>query len=297
MPADVQPPVAAIPDLLHRWLARQIDAKALAWLDETRLRIAMGAPDRVFFAAYSAAPHHTGKQHLSLMHEDIHAAGIERTGWEQWRVDQAGRALLLLAIDSSDADSYAGRLDRLSTCADLDESIALYQCLPLLPHPRRLHALAAEGARSNMTAVFNAVALRNAYPAEHFDEPTWNQLVLKALFVESPLHAIYGLDRRANGELARMLVDYAHERWAARRRVSPELWWPVGLYADDNMVADLEKVLADADPKQQAAAALALSQSRLPRAADALARRPDLRTAIAEKRLSWRLLAEGVPEI
>jgi hypothetical protein len=292
MPVDVQPPVAATRDLLHRWLARQIDAKALAWLDETRLRIAMGAPDRVFFAAFSAASRHTGKQHLHLTPEDVQAGGAERTDWERWRVDQAGRALLLLAIDSNDADSYAGKLDKLSTCADLDELIALYQSLPLLPHPRRLRALAAEGARSNMTAVFNAVALCNAYPAEHFDDGAWNQLVLKALFVESPLHAIYGLDRRANRPLARMLVDYAHERWAARRRVSPELWRPVGPYADDNMVSDLEKVLADPDPLQQRAAALALSQSSSPRASEALARRADLRAAIAEGRLSWRVFAD-----
>ena len=45
-------------------------------------------------------------------------------------------------------------------------------------------------------------------------------MVLKALFVESTLHPIQGLDARANEALAHMLCDYAHERWAAGRPVS-----------------------------------------------------------------------------
>ncbi|MBA2492530.1 MAG: EboA domain-containing protein [Gammaproteobacteria bacterium] len=281
---------------LHLALARQLDANALAWLDEKRERFASGAPDYAFFAAFSAAPRHTGKQKLCSTPEDQHGIG-DLIDWQAWRVDQAGRALLLLAIDNGDADAYADRLRKLSTYADLDELIALYQSLPLLPHAERLIALAAEGARSNMTEVFNAVALNNAYPAGHFDEASWNQLVLKALFVGSPLHAIYGLDRRANRILARMLVDYAHERWAAARIVSPELWRPVGPFAEDDMVADLERVLEDHDPQQQSAAALALSKSPSPRAREVLARRPDLRAAIIEKRLTWRGLAEAGPVI
>ncbi|MGH8503362.1 MAG: EboA domain-containing protein [Gammaproteobacteria bacterium] len=291
MRAEVQPASPAIRKLLRGWLARRVEAKALAWLDGQHERLAASAPDYIFFAAFSAVPRHTGKLRLSA--EDTQLNDDNRAHWAHWRVDQAGRTLLLLAVDSGDAEAYAGKLQKLSSCADLDELIALYQSLPLLPHRQRLRALAAEGARSNMTAVFNAVALCNAYPAEHFDDGAWNQLVLKALFVESPLHLIEGLDRRANPELARMLVDYAHERWAAKRRVSPELWRPVGPYADDSTVSDLEKVLADPDPLQQRAAALALLQSACPRAAEVLARRADLRAAIAQGRLSWRVLAGG----
>lgn len=297
MPADTQRSAAIIGERLHLALARQLDANALAWLDEKRERIEAGAPDYVFFSAFSAAPRYTGKQPLRLTSEDMQVIGDGLTDWNCWRVDQAARALLLLTLDNSDGGGYASKLYKLSTCADLDELIALYRSLPLLPHAERLVPLAAEGARSNMSEVFNAVALGNAFPAKHFDDAAWNQLVLKALFVDSPLHAIFGLDRRANRELARMLVDYAHERWAAGRPVSPELWHPVGPFADDDMIADLEKVLADTDPKQQAAAALALSQSRSTRAAEVLARRPDLHAAIAEKRLTWHLLAEGFTEI
>ncbi len=66
-------------------------------------------------------------------------------------------------------------------------------------------------------------------------------MILKAVFVGSPLDLIQGIDHRANPELARMLTAYAHERWAAKRPVIPELWRPVGRFADAEILADLEK--------------------------------------------------------
>ena len=72
-----------------------------------------------------------------------------------------------------------------------------------------------------MRAVFEAVAHRSPYPREQFAENRWNHMVLKALFVGSALHPIQGLEERANPALARMLCDYAHERWAAGGRSAP----------------------------------------------------------------------------
>ena len=105
----------------------------------------------------------------------------------------------------------------------MQESVALYQTLPLFSPRELLKARAAEGIRSNMTAVFEAVALRNPYPAVYLEEGAWNQLVLKAFFVGSDVRQIVGLDQRANATLRRMLVDYANERRAAGRSVDPQL--------------------------------------------------------------------------
>jgi hypothetical protein len=112
-------------------------------------------------------------------------------------------------------------------------------------------------------------------------------MVLKALFIGVPLHPVDGLERRSNSELARMLLDYAHERWAAGRSVSPELWRCVGRYLDSRGVADLRRVLADEDPWQRRAGALALADSPLPEAAALLATVPDLALELKESELSW----------
>ena len=95
-----------------------------------------------------------------------------------------------------------------------------------------------------MRPIFEAVAHASPYPAEHFSEAMWNQMVVKALFIGSTLAPIQGLDQRRNADLARMLVDYAHERWAAARGVSPELWRCVGPFARRRYLHDLKRVFA-----------------------------------------------------
>lgn len=283
-------------DLLYRWLSQQVTQASLAWLDEKREQIAQGAATRVFFTAFSAVPRYTGKKDLELTPADLRAASEVRTGWfpAHWSVDQSARTLLLLALPLDETEKYLRSLELVFSAADVGELVALYQALPLLPYPEKLKARAAEGVRSNMTAVFNAVALRNPYPAKHFDDLAWNQMVLKALFVGSPLNLIQGLDRRANPELAKMLVDYAHERWAAKRAVSPELWRLVGKHATTAMLADLERVFADPDPAQKAAAALACCQSDLPQAQALLASHSELHAAIQTGTLTWNSLNQGL---
>jgi len=155
-------------------------------------------------------------------------------------------------------DAFAARLRSLLQTADLSEAICFLRGLPLYPDPALHLARAREGARSGMRPVFEAVAHANPYPAEVFDEAGWNQLVLKALFIETALAPIQGLDRRANPTLARMLRDYAHERWAAGRRVSPELWRCVGPFADGAAREDLARVLRTGDEAERAAARAAL---------------------------------------
>ncbi|WP_392531675.1 EboA family metabolite traffic protein [Nostoc sp. C117] len=275
--------------LLHQWLLRSVSETAIAWLEQKQAQIAGGAAERVFFTAFSAVPRYLGKENLQLTSQDLEAAQEIVPAWypDNWTVDQAGRTLLLLALPHNDADGYVRSLDRVFSSADMGELVALYQSLPLLPHPELHRHRTAEGIRSNMTNVFQAIALGNSYPANYLDNAAWNQMVLKAVFVGSPLHQIWGLDRRANPELARMLVNYAHERWAAKRSVPPELWRLVGKFADSAIIADLEKVLATGDIAEKEAAALACAESSLPKAQALLSHYPDLHSSIQQGNLTW----------
>lgn len=278
-----------VTDLLCAWINRQASNEEVDWLRARQAEIERGAPDWKFFTAFSGVPRYVGKEDLDLSEPDLADARRLRPGWTPrgWSLDEAARTILLLSYPSDDTETYVSTLDQIFSTADARESVALYQVLPLFPDPEAFVARAAEGLRSNMTSVFNAVAHDNPYPKEYLDEAAWNQMVLKALFVGSPLYRIQGLDERANPELARMLVDYAHERWAASRPVSPELWRPVGPFAGDDFLEELRIALSGEDPVEREAAALAVADADTDAADQLLANYPELKDRVESGALTW----------
>lgn len=278
--------------LLHTWLSRQLAAGDLDWLDGEIRAIAAENADRRLYIALGRIPRRLGKQDLDLSPADLAAADEARPGWDPrgWSVDEAARIYLLCSLKRSPA-AFAATFETLCRTADVGEAIAFYRGLPLYPAQAELEAQAAEGLRTNMRAVFEAVAHDNPFPKERFSETRWNHMVLKALFVGSRLSPIQGLDERANPELARILCDYAHERWAAGRPVTPELWRCVGPFATGDMVADLARAARSEDRREREAAALALVASPDPAADAALA--PLSREAEDARagRVDWHSLA------
>jgi hypothetical protein len=131
----------------------------------------------------------------------------------------------------------------------------------------------------------------NPYPAENLDQPSWNQMVLKAFFTDKQVHRIIGLDSRANSELAYILSDYAHERWAAHRSVNPQLWRLVAGFMDDRLIEDIKKVLAEGEIGEKKAAFLAIHQSGYEPAKALMKGYPDFRTHLENNTLTWSALA------
>ena len=190
--------------------ASPLSEDAAAWLRQQRAKVAAG-DERALFLAFGLAPRKVGKADLP----DDRLPG--------WSVDQAARVSLLRAFPADDEARWLAAFDALVDAAEVRELIALYQGLPAFPFPEALAERAADGLRTNVRGVFEAIAHRNPFPAERFDDSRWNQMVLKALFIGSPLGPILGLRERMNGDLARMLRDYASEREAAGREVPGDL--------------------------------------------------------------------------
>ena len=278
-------------ELLHAWLQRQLPDAPLQWLEEQLAKFADDPSERVLYIALGMAPRRLGRDDLQLRDTDLRAAANARCDWDPlgWSVDQAAR-ILLLCRAGGDGQEFAARFSELCRTADVAEAVAFYRGLPIYPVPELLEPQAAEGVRTNMRAVFEAVVHRNPYPREQFDENRWNQMVLKALFIGSTLHPIQGLDERANPTLAQILCDYAHERWAAGRPVSPELWRCVGPFAEGAALEDLERVAKADDLQERKAAGLALSASGDSAAGDLLRTMPEIVAEIEGGRLSWDIL-------
>ncbi|WP_107669123.1 EboA family metabolite traffic protein [Cyanothece sp. BG0011] len=298
MIASIQHPTetsktSGILNYLQNCLEKQLHQSALTWLNWTMEKLSENPSQQTLFIGFSQAARQVGKANLSLSQEALSTARQLRPGWmpEYWTVDQTVRTLLLLNFRAEDADDYLASIEKLFSAADVAEQIALYQSLPVLPYPEQLKARAIEGLRTNMVTVFNAIALHNPYPADYFDEAAWNQMVLKALFVESHLSQIQGLDSRVNAKLAKMLSDYAHERWSAGRSVNPQLWRGMGSFTEGEILADLDKVLREGEPFEQQAAALACYRGSA-EAQALLDRVPTLKQAIEQGQLTWESFSQ-----
>jgi len=277
---------------LEQWLIARLPGDAAQWLKSSAQWLRDGGGDKDLYMSVSLVPRKIGKADLGLSAAELGQATAARPGWDprEWSLDQAARVYLMLAA-GSDGATFSRQLDQLCATADVGELVAFYRGLPLYPDQPRHVLRAAEGVRTNMKAVFQAVAHRNPYPSEQLAEPAWNQMVLKALFIGIILDPIVGLDRRANPALARMLCDYAHERWAAGRPISPELWRCVGPHARGDMLADLRRVLEKGTDPERAAAALALSTSPDPAASGLLWAYPELSVAVSNHKISWQAIA------
>ncbi len=295
VPADAPRPfpvdLQARARLLRDWIAGHAPAEGLAWLDAILADVAKGEERHVLTRAMALAPRRLGKADLRLEAEHLRRAAEVRPGFDPTglTVDAAARIALLLAANR-EAGSLASCLDSILRTADLRELVAVYRGFALFPADESLTRRAAEGVRSGMKPVFEAIAHRNPYPRENFDDQAWNQMVVKALFIGSELHPIQGLDERANSDLSVMLVDYAHERWAADRPVSIELWRALGRFADQRGFDALARVLHSGEARDRGAAALALHAAGSAAAREILDQEPDLQRQVADGRITWTTL-------
>jgi hypothetical protein len=284
-------------NLLTTWTTRAVDAGGRDWFGEALAGLAGDHTERDLFVSVGLAPRKVGKAPLALTPEDLAAASMARPGWDPagLTVDQAARLALLLTA-SRHGEPFFAAFHQLWRTADVGEQVTFHRGLPLYPEPARHLWRATDGCRTSIRAVFEAIAHRNPYPAEQFDETAWNQMCLKALFVGTTLHPIVGLETRHNRALARMMADYAFERWAASRPVAWELWRCVGPDPDERALSALTRAVASDDPQTARAAALAAATSRVPAATELVARASEeIRGALARGTLTWDALVESAP--
>lgn len=264
--------VTATIDLLADWIAASVPPDRLDWFRAELDAIRHEGRNRLL-RSFGLVPRRLGKSDLALPADAAARADALRPGFDPTglSVDQAGRIAFSLAVYRDEAD-FAASIEDLALTADLQELVALYRGHAVFPAASLLLARAREGVRSGMRPVFEAVAHRNPYPRIWFDEAAWNQMVVKALFIGSTLDPIQGLDERANPALTATLIDYAHERWAAGRPVSAELWRCVGPFADTQALVALERVLRTGSAEERLAAVAALEACREPEAHAILSR-------------------------
>ncbi|NLR79588.1 EboA domain-containing protein [Chitinophaga eiseniae] len=282
--------------LLSTIIRNNGNEKANNWLQQRlELQQQTGAIP-AFNQTFTAIPRFTGKGIITLSPAEEAAleALVPSFFVHGWTLDRLTRVWWLLQLPVSDKAVYLDTLEKLFNAAEMNELAALYSALPLLPWPEEWIGRTSEGIRSNIGLVQEAIMLHNPWPARYLPEPAWNQLVMKAIFTDKPLHLITGLDERANIALVNILTDFAHERWAAGRNADPMQWRLLIKFVTADNFPDISRIWHSLNSVEREAAALVCAQCNYAPAKELLAQSPALTAAIGDGSLTWDTLAEKI---
>ena len=273
--------------LLLTIINNNTDDNVLTWLEQAAQPAELGKLGQAFVML----PRKTGKNPLKISNQEqdmLQQIGIAYLS--DWTIDRLARVWLLGEQSLADVKKSHPVIESLFLSAEMNEAVALYSAIPFLAGPETWVKQCAEGIRSNIGSVLEAIMENNRYPAENLDEAAWNQLVLKAFFTEKKIAKIYGLDERANEQLALTLSDYARERYAAGRQVNPQLWRLAGLFINDKIFEAIKIGLTNRDAREHKAIALAISMSDYEPAKVYISQIPELKAIVNEQALSWDLI-------
>ena len=233
-------------DLLSAWMKTRLPTEAFAWFDTELRGLQTQAEQARWFKALGMAPRKLGKADLQPTAVELQAAQTLRQGLDptEWSVDQTARIAFTLAFYQGDEAGFVQQVAMLVDTSEINELLAIFRGFALFPHPQALEPKAREAIRSTMRPVYEAMSHRNPYPFEFFDEAAWNQMIVKAFFLDSSIWQIQGVDERYNADLSVILISLVQERWAAGRFIAPEIWRCAVPHANPDGVAVILQALA-----------------------------------------------------
>jgi hypothetical protein len=182
-----------------------------------------------------------------------------------WSLADVARTCLLCKALEREPSRLRPLVEALFRNGDEVERAVIAKAAALLDPHTELKPLILEAGRANSQQLIRAVALRNPYPAAHYTDPEFNQMILKALFLGLPIQDVVGLRARANAELSRMCEDYCDERIAAERSVPANIWLALGPYASAHGEALLHEYAHHQDREHRHFAGQALDERSRPR--------------------------------
>jgi hypothetical protein len=275
-------------NMFYQLLAESCEEKSLKWIQIQAEKIENSTEPNGLFLAFSQASRYFKKETCSPSSTFEAKLQTEYANLEvsYWTLLQIARTYLVLKLPF-EKEKWFKTINQLFETGDLYEQQALFAALPVLPFQKELIPRAIDGLRTNISLVFDAIALNNPFPATYFPEANWNQMVLKAIFMQRPLYQIQELESRRNLALADIARDFAHERWAAGRDVMPELWRLIIPFVNESFQKDLEKVLATDDLLQVKAAVLAIQESDFAPSKILIEKYPEIIKGIQKGEINW----------
>jgi hypothetical protein len=186
-----------------------------------RARSDLAAPESIGFrATFASVPRRLGALATSAL-SAIDGVAPTRPHWTL--TDYARAALVASAFEGLPRERQPVCYLHLFEAGELGEQVSLLRTLCLLDEPARFLETGLQACRTNARSVFEAMVCENPFLAEHFPELSFNQAVLKAVFMEVSARRIEQLETRITPELQRMAAGYKSERLAAGRSVPADI--------------------------------------------------------------------------
>lgn len=260
--------------------------ESLAWLKGEIVKMAESKSSKDLFMTYSL---------LNVKFNSLTPIPFEKIVDESFIYFKAHKAnllhvariFLLSEILGQDEEFYTSKVANIIQVADTGELETFLKYLVLLPNPEAYKQTAVEALRTNIAIIFDAISLNNPYPAKYFNDQQWNQMYLKAAFMERDLSKIESVDERANEDLSRIISDYAHERWAASRKIDPMFWRPVSKFLNEGRLKDMDRLLSSENTIENKAGALCCYNSNNDKAMALLNNYPELKHKVADGQINW----------
>jgi hypothetical protein len=213
---------------------------------------------------------------------------------DAWRVCDAGGFRLIALCPEITAEQIVD----LFLHGDFEERAIVMRAQALRPADTATTALFGEAQRTNTATHFEALCCESnlaarACGADGFGLDDLNRLVVKAAFLDVPLARLFEAEDHANGELSRMLQDFATEREAAGRPVWADTDRLLGLAPTRGTILRLVGALEHGSDRRRHLAAEALARMDLPDLAalisDRAAREPvaETRTLLESLSQKW----------
>ncbi|MGI9277729.1 MAG: EboA domain-containing protein [Endozoicomonas sp.] len=187
----------AIPDSRMAWLKSALDTiSACSNIDEAIN----------YFLRFSAMTRRT-----------LGTAFVTSINQQSWHIDEASRLILLIkTLNTAPENKRSEVLSNVYRQSDETEKQVIAKGLTIIDDGESVNLALAIG-RTNNIELFSALALSNPYPARYYNDREFNQLILKALFMELDLRKTVGLQTRLNPSLSLLSLDLLKERLAADR--------------------------------------------------------------------------------
>jgi hypothetical protein len=254
------------PESLLELIARAVPEPAFAAFSEQLARCRPDWKLTQFLSTYSAAARTLGRHPMG---ERADTTCISTGNGELPLIgmssDCAGRIWLLCALAKAVPTELATVLEATYDEGDSLEKIAVIRSLALLPFPERFVEIARDAGRGNEVSTFGALACNNPYPARFYPELAWNQLYMKAVFMDLPLAQMVGARERDNAELSRMALQYIEQQESAGRRFPADLFLSMAAFPPPGAVAKLLGYASHAVAELRLGAAEGLARVRQPR--------------------------------